>query len=430
MPPKRSAESPSAPPKKTHPFFAAKEKKEEIGNLEWKVIGNSLLVGTRGPQTPSATIAAFDFDGTITLANGTHVFSKSPDDWMWVAKNTREKLLDAHKRGFRIVILSNQKGLLDEGKKAAAFSKEAIFKGKVANVAASLDIPLLVLAALDDSEYRKPQTGMWDYLVSHCNGGISPDLERSFYVGDAAGRPDRTVGGKVFKKDHSAADYRMALNLGITFHVPEAFYEMDPLATKHLPTWDFDPLNFVTTDELYIPSDIPLIPTDLDGPELILLVGPPASGKTSFTKKHLLPKNYVHINQDTLKDRKKCIKGTIESLKAGKSVAVDNTNPTAAVRKEYIAAAKECGVTRVRAFYFTASVDLCLHNNYVRAKWTKGKGKGIERERISTIVFHTFRKNFEEPNVDKEGLVEVRKINFVPEFESEEEKAVWSKWYL
>lgn len=36
--------------------------------------------------------------------------------------------------------------------------------------------------------YRKPCTGMWDYLESTENGDIKIDRSQSVYVGDAAGR--------------------------------------------------------------------------------------------------------------------------------------------------------------------------------------------------------------------------------------------------
>ncbi|KAJ3023950.1 UNVERIFIED_CONTAM: hypothetical protein HDU68_008392 [Siphonaria sp. JEL0065] len=435
---KRGNSSPDVPRKKdktTHPFFAASTK-PVVGSMTWRVEGDgALLVGEYLVQQPIDKIAAFDFDGTVTLSGGSHVFSKSSSDWRFVhPTNTKAKLLQLHEDGFRIVIISNQKGLLEESKKKAAKSetKEEIFKGKVAYVAGSLGIPLLVLAALDDGHFRKPQTGMWEYLINHCNNNIAPDLTKSFYVGDAAGRPDRIERGKHVKKDHSAGDLRLALNLGIQFHIPETFYDIDPTAAQHIPAkWDFDPLSYSSASvELFTPSSKPLIPEDLEGPELVLLVGPPASGKTSFTSTHFLTKGYIHVNQDTLKDRKKCLEVTRTSLQSGKSVIVDNTNPSAAIRKEYLSVAAAAGVTHVRCFYFTAPMDLCLHNNHVRAKLTKGLGKGLERGRIPTMVFHTFNKNLEVPDAEKEGFVEVKRIQFVAQFKDEEEKAVWSKWYI
>jgi hypothetical protein len=41
---------------------------------------------------------------------------------------------------------------------------------------------------------------------------------------------------------------------------------------------------------------------------MILMIGPPASGKSTFTKKYLVPHNYVHINRDALQTQEKCLK--------------------------------------------------------------------------------------------------------------------------
>lgn len=56
------------------------------------------------------------------------------------------------------------------------------------------------------------------------------------------------------------------------------------------------------------------------------------SGKSTFARRHFLPHGYAHVNQDTLKTKEKCVKATIEALTNGKSVVVDNTNPSAEVR--------------------------------------------------------------------------------------------------
>lgn len=50
---------------------------------------------------------------------------------------------------------------------------------------------------------------------------------------------------------------------------------------------------------LFSPADTPLVPED-GHQEVILFVGYPASGKSTFAHKHLVPKGYVYINQVTL----------------------------------------------------------------------------------------------------------------------------------
>ncbi len=106
---------------------------------------------------------------------------------------------------------------------------------------------------------------------------------------------------------------------------------------------------------------------------MILMIGPPASGKSTFTKKHLVPHNYVHINRDLLKTQEKCLKEAEDALKKGQSVCIDNTNPSKKVRADYISLAKKCGVSQVRCFKMTTPIELCKHLNYVRQNYSRGK---------------------------------------------------------
>lgn len=54
--------------------------------------------------------------------------------------------------------------------------------------------------------------GMWDMLVKEKNDGVEIDVDKSFYVGDAAGREKNWAPKK--NKDHSAADRLFAMNIG------------------------------------------------------------------------------------------------------------------------------------------------------------------------------------------------------------------------
>ena len=67
------------------------------------------------------------------------------------------------------------------------------------------------MVAFGKDEYRKPETGMWDFYTKNRN----VNYDESFYVGDAAGR----------KKDFSDSDLKFAENIGITFYTPEEYFE-------------------------------------------------------------------------------------------------------------------------------------------------------------------------------------------------------------
>ena len=74
---------------------------------------------------------------------------------------------------------------------------------------------------------------------------------------------------------------------------------------------------------------------------------------------------YERVNRDTLKTKEKCYKVADEFLSQGKSVIIDNTNPTKEDRKYFIGLAKKHGC-KVRCFFFKTSKDICFHNDYQR----------------------------------------------------------------
>ena len=76
---------------------------------------------------------------------------------------------------------------------------------------------------------------------------------------------------------------------------------------------------------------------------MVIMVGSPASGKSTFCKNFLQNKGYRVINRDTLGTQSKCQKGANEALKAGHSVVIDNTNPAKYIRYEYIRIAEKYG---------------------------------------------------------------------------------------
>eukprot|EP01125_Pyxidicula_operculata_P014607 TRINITY_DN4884_c0_g1_i4.p2 TRINITY_DN4884_c0_g1~~TRINITY_DN4884_c0_g1_i4.p2 ORF type:complete len:279 (-),score=78.49 TRINITY_DN4884_c0_g1_i4:27-863(-) len=270
--------------------------------------------------------------------------------------------------------------------------------------------------------YRKPSSGMWDYFVDNLNGDPSMypiDKKQSFFVGDAAGRI--STNGRI--KDFSCDDRKFAANIGLKFHTPEEYFDGD--MPDSIP-WDWegvDPqtiIDFATVKKIkpYLCSEKELTPSHQ---EMIIMVGMPASGKSSFVKKYLLPKGYVHINRDKLKKKEKCLSLARQSISESKSVVIDNTNPDKSTRGEYIKIAKEYDLP-VRCFVLSTPRKLADHLNAYRERITNG-----EVGRIPDIAYNMFQSKYEEPS-EKEGFVDIMKVNFVPEFDTEEKKMIFLQW--
>ncbi len=104
--------------------------------------------------------------------------------------------------------------------------------------------------------------------------------------------------------------------------------------------------------------------------EVAILVGLPASGKSTFYRERLAGTHEL-VSKDLMpnvRDRARRQVEMIErALREGRSVAVDNTNPTRAARAAILEQARRHGA-RVVAYYFPAEVKVCLARNRARDK--------------------------------------------------------------
>jgi bifunctional polynucleotide phosphatase/kinase len=55
---------------------------------------------------------------------------------------------------------------------------------------------------------------------------------------------------------------------------------------------------------------------------MVIFVGPPGGGKSSFFDRFLGPRGYVRINQDTLRTREKCLTEAAVVIESGQSLAI------------------------------------------------------------------------------------------------------------
>eukprot|EP01126_Amoeba_proteus_P064559 TRINITY_DN905_c0_g1_i17.p1 TRINITY_DN905_c0_g1~~TRINITY_DN905_c0_g1_i17.p1 ORF type:complete len:262 (+),score=39.73 TRINITY_DN905_c0_g1_i17:564-1349(+) len=248
---------------------------------------------------------------------------------------------------------------------------------------------------------------MWDYMVEHCNDNIAPDLNLSFFCGDAAGRAKDWKKGA--KKDFSVDDRKFAYNIGCKFLTPEEFF----LEEEAVPfDWrSINPNNLLlsTRNKKFDTSDI-----TSETQEVVLMVGRPASGKSTFVEKYFVPAGYIRVNRDTLKTIPKCKSTCKEALEEGLSVVIDNTNGDPKTRAEFISLAQSKGIP-VRCFYLKTPQEVANHLNYVRVMESNG-----EVRRIPDVAYRTFNKSFKEPSAS-EGFTEIREIEFIPDLRGSEE---------
>ena len=124
--------------------------------------------------------------------------------------------------------------------------------------------------------------------------------------------------------------------------------------------------------------------------ECVILIGLPASGKTTFFRQRFAG-THDHISKDLLRNNRKSQRRQehliAESLASGRSVVVDNTNPSAAVRAPLIAIARKHGA-QVSGYLFLTEAGDALRRNRAR--------QGSER--VPDVAIFTVRKRLQPPS--------------------------------
>ena len=241
-------------------------------------------------KSKTVKIAGFDLDHTLIKPKKT-IYPKSVDDFELVFPNVAYYLNNLIIDNYTIIIFSNQSSLNENIK------KKNIILGRIDTLFDMVRKPRFnVIISLKKDNYRKPNTGMWDFIEEKLKkNNLKLDKHNSFYVGDAAGRI--RLNNK--KKDFACSDRMFALNIKINFYTPEAYFlgkdDRDiPInfkcENKSLELFDFSKTNkdkFEKTIEKIKKFNI-IILIDI------------ISGKSTFVDKF---KDYIIINQDILKQK-------------------------------------------------------------------------------------------------------------------------------
>uniref|UniRef100_A0A6C0IWF4 Uncharacterized protein n=1 Tax=viral metagenome TaxID=1070528 RepID=A0A6C0IWF4_9ZZZZ len=305
--------------------------------------------------------ALFDLDWTLirptttarrpTLRGG--VYSQWPDDWVIIPGRV-ERLRDFVKDDFTIGVITNQKSTgqkleyaMERLRSVRQLLKDEL--GVEVYFMVSTDEKTMAIPGDSNTLYRKPGTG-WGYHLKFLPG--------SLYVGDAVqdpSRPDRSWG-------FSDVDRQFAANIGLPFFTPEEAFPQLPL-----------------------PPELFKIPR-----LLLILVGPPGSGKSTFARNLAETYGFAQIESDYYgSNRSRIDRAVRDALAQGRQAVVDATNPSRQRRLELIKIAHD----------YNVPVGIVLFIN--QGKWIHSPG----RNPTHPIASNRYWSSFQEPDPQLEGVI-------------------------
>jgi predicted kinase len=140
--------------------------------------------------------------------------------------------------------------------------------------------------------------------------------------------------------------------------------------------------------------------------ECVILVGLPAAGKTTFYRRYFAA-THRHLSKDlwpnaTGRDARQR-RLIDETLAAGASVVVDNTNPTSAERAAILDAARARGA-RVVCYFFDVTTREAVARNAGRTG----------RDKVPNVAIFTVAKRLEPP-VLAEGFDQLFRLRLAPD---------------
>lgn len=299
----------------------------------WARHADCMVWGDERPCKYPYTVA-FDFDGTLSPYRGS-----GPPAVIGAA------LVDRLAAAFNVLIISNSTDL-------DAFD----------DFIQLLLHPVTVISCQAYGRYRKPHVGMWEIFLQRAHPDTPSVL---FYCGDAAGRPG----------DFADTDLKFAINIGVPFWTPEMFFNGAP-QTDLRPS---DPTELIPAALKATATPAPVIAARiaaLPRPVCVVMVGSPASGKTTLARDIVDALGDAHLAS---RDR-----GTRPdaALAARQSVVVDNTHGDLEARRRIYEAAR--GYPSLVICHVTTPKEACMYLAEERCA-TGGP-------HLSRVAIHTYWK--------------------------------------
>ena len=302
-------------------------------------------------QPVGKNIASFDLDHTLIKPNGTRVFPKDKDDWVWM-DSVKNKLIQLHNNDWSIVIFTNQK----QTKRSLTVED---LQHKFTQIQKDIPVPLTFVAALETNYYRKPYPGMWKRIID--------SYDQAFYCGDRE------------------TDMFFAMNANIPFVEPEDMFKEQSLIIK--PTTKNIKMSTPMKEQSKhdIKTEQKKLSEFIKAYDYLFIISPVATGKTTFSKKYL--PEYLRLSKDDYSTKQKYMNEVKANIH--QKIVFDNINHTESGRQQIL---DILDTDKVGFIYREVTKEETMYMNKYRHFVTEGK-----RPLLPEIAIHTYFKNVEIP---------------------------------
>jgi D-glycero-D-manno-heptose 1,7-bisphosphate phosphatase len=137
-----------------------------------------------------------------------------------------------------------------------------------------------------------------------------------------------------------------------------------------------------------------------------MLIGFPASGKSTYSLELAKETNSIILNRDTIGG---VLKDLVKLIDKDNNYILDNTNLSIKTRKVFIDKAKELNI-EINAIYIKSNIEDCMIRCMNRMYEKYGTIYFEGGEDLSPIVLFKSRKELEEPSLD-EGFSDIKVVN-------------------
>lgn len=311
---------------------------------------------------------AFDFDDTLVYLH--------TDKLMPRVLETLQDLQTEH----HIVIFSNQRGI--ETKKTSHIEVQRRFD----NFVQQLKYPISVYYSYSRDCFRKPYTGMFDLFQQ-----THPNCHLQYYCGDACGR----------KGDFSISDLYFANNCKLPFRTPEMvfsqskeWFSIHPKKSLVLYSKDqYDRGCLSNPRNLFSYTLIDSWKSDIsvDQRTLIIMVGPPGSGKTTMSNYLCDRYSMKSISRDRITSQSKrdqLFDGFMKDSTI-RGIVIDDTNSLQKKRQHWIS--KVDDTWNVVTLFINIPKDVSFYLCHYRCMFP-------HTSYIPNVAIHSYYKYLEPPD--------------------------------